>query len=230
MTVGRILRAVLIGVAAFWLLSLLPAILLRMNGIELPQAPAVPEEPVYHDRTGKTINRAEYDAMLGREYAAAHGIRTHAECKAQLQHLQQLACDRYVSSQKSIPPHIKQTDWASGKTTEQCRREVDAYWSALVEDLREMGDDHAAGVWTRKHWAPESAECQNYDNVRISKVIHEPQARLSAILKRLDSGGTATDEDRAMVRRDLPGVAAFPDNPYRTAYLRDADRFLQLAP
>ena len=51
---------------------------------------------------------------------------------------------QYVSENKKIPPHVKQGDWGSGKTTAQCVAEVNAYYEASTQDWRERGNDRTA--------------------------------------------------------------------------------------
>jgi hypothetical protein len=95
----------------------------------------------------------------------------------------------------------------------------------MTQDQRELGDEHAAATWTRKDWAPERQECQNYDNVRISKVVYEPTARLNALLEQLAQGGKVTEQDQATVRQDMALVSTFPDHAAKRAYFEKVDQF-----
>jgi len=225
------LRAVLIGVVLFLLLQATPFLLLKLSGVDLPGPPPVEEapEPIYHDKSGKRINEPDYRIMVGHDRAQASGIASHAECKNMAKIFEAEGCHRFVTAQKAIPPHIRQENFGSGKTTTQCRDEVNAYWEPLIQDMREEGKDHAAGSWTRRNWMPELAECQNYDNIRIGDVIHKPASRLQDLVKKAEDGGRITEPERAMVLKDLTGVSAFPDNPYKQAYLAQSDYFFQLA-
>jgi hypothetical protein len=226
----KLLRAVVIGVIAFVLLSLLPRLLLTLNGVNLEPTPTVTEEePIYHDKTGKRINQPDHDLLMGHDQAEAQGITSHAACKATFKGFMAMGCHRHVTEQKHIPPYVHQGNWIGGKTTAQCRAEVDAYWRAATQDQREQGDDHAADVWTRRNWGPDLQECQNYDNVRIGKVIYEPTERLDKLLLQLAEGGHATEQDKAMVRQDMLLVSTFPDHEAKRAYLDKADRFFQRA-
>jgi len=226
----RLLRAVLLGVAVFVLLSFLPRLLLMWNGVNLDPAPAaVEEELVYHDKNGQRINEADHGILMGREQAQAQAITSHAACKATFKGFMEMGCHRHVTEQKHIPPYVRQGNWIGGKTTAQCEAEVNAHWRAATQDQREQGHDHAADSWTRRHWWPDLKECQNYDNVRISKVVYEPTERLEKLLGHMAQGARATEEDKAMVRQDMQLVSSFPDHQAKRSYLEKADRFFQLA-
>jgi hypothetical protein len=226
----RLLRAVLIGVGIFVLLSLLPRLLLRLEGVNLALPPmAIDDEPVYRDAKGQRINQADHDIQLGYEQARQRQTPSHAACKQDFKGFMEMGCHRLVTEQKHIPPYVPQGNWGGGKTTEACRAEVDAYWRAATQDQREQGHDQAADVWTRRNWSPDLRECDNYDNVRISKVVYEPTARLDQLLQRMATGTHATEEDRAQVRRDLALVGTFSEHPARKAYFDKADRFFLLA-
>lgn len=223
------LRAVLIGVIVFVLLSFLPRLLLVLNGVNLSPAPAaVEDEPVYHDKDGKRINEVDHGILAGREQAQAQGITSHAACKTAFKGYLVMGCHRYMTEQKHIPPYVHQGNWNGGKTTAQCEAEVNAYWRAATQDEREQGNDRAADSWTRRSWMPDLKECQNYDNVRIGKVVYEPTARLDKLLGHMAQGARATEEDQAMVRKDMQLVSRFPDHEAKRAYMAKADRFFEL--
>jgi hypothetical protein len=211
-------------------LSFMPRLLLTLNGINLdPAPPAVEEEAVYHDKNGKRINQPEHEILMGHDQAEAQAITSHAACKAAFKGFMTMGCHRYVTEQKNIPPYVRQGNWIGGKTTEQCRAEVNAYWQAVTQDQREKGDGHAADVWTRRSWSPDLQECQNYDNLRISKVIYKPTERLDKLLQQMAEGGRAMKQDKAVVRQDILLVSTYPDHEAKRAYLAKADRFFQLA-
>lgn len=233
LTVKKILRAIAIGVCAYWLLGYLPAIfILATKALKSTERIAEDDEPTYYDKEGKRINSAEHSMLVGYETAEQKSITEHAACKLLYgkpeDGLKQMGCSRYVSSQKTQPPHVRQGNWDSGKTTAECEAEVNAYWSVSIQDLREKGDDHAANSWTRKNWVPELAECKNYDHVRIGKVVFEPLGRLQEILRKLDQGGQWTDLDREIVEKDIEQVKAFPEHKYRSQYLDMAARFFRI--
>lgn len=223
---ARVLRAVAIGVGIFALLTYLPQLLWMYEGMPGPQASVpVEEEPIYRDQDGQPINEADHHLRVGQEQAKIQGITSHAACKTVFKGLQVMGCQRHVTEQKNIPPLVRQGDWSSGKTTAQCRAEVNAHWAAMTQNERELGNPHAAAVWTRRHWTPELRQCQNYDNVRIGKVIHEPTRRLDDLLLKQSQGGRVTDQDRAMVQRDMQLVSTYPDDPAKRAYLDKVDQF-----
>lgn len=229
LTIMKVIRAVLIGALAFWLLGFLQSyFVMRAIGLSQQQE-IVDDEPVYHDKSGKRINQPDFEIMSGYDAAKQKQVSTHAECAIAFQHFYKTGCQKYVTEQKVFPPKIKQGDWDSGKTTAQCAAQVNAYWEPIIKDEQEKGDGHAAASWTRSDWGPDLKECQNYDNVRIGKVIHEPAARLDEILKRLEQGGKVTEADRETIRKDMPGVSAYPDHEYRTAYLNKVERFFRFA-
>jgi hypothetical protein len=76
---------------------------------------------------------------------------------------------------------------------------------------------------------PALRECENFDNIRIVRVIHEPQTRINTILDRVRNGGEITEQDKQTVKTDYPGVFSFPENRYRTQYLNSAEEFFKLA-
>lgn len=224
----RVLRAVALGLAGFMLLSWSPRLMLALNGIEPPAPPqAEPdEEPLVLDADGQRVHKPAMDELKAWAVARERGFTSHAQCKeAFTARPGRSGCDRYITEQKHIPPHARQGNWVGGKTTAQCLAEVDAYWRAVIQDQREMGNDRAADVWARRRWAPEARECQNYDNVRITRVVYEPTQRLDALLARQAQGLAITEEDRAVVRRDMALVSTYPDDKAKRAYLAKVDLF-----
>lgn len=192
-------------------------------------APAAPRPAAYLDKTGNRITELEYRTELGYEAAKAKGIAHHQGCKDMPTIGETDGCRRYVTEQKHIPPYIPQRDFASGKSSAQCREEVDGHFRPLIADMRERGDGHAADVWTRKRWMPELEQCANYDNLRIGKVIHDPASRLSALIGKAERGEAITGDDRRAVTHDLAGVLAFPDCPEKSAYIERSERFFRIA-
>lgn len=231
----KILRAVAIGVGLYVLLSLSPLLILKLQGISLnrPQGVSEDSEPVYHDKKGKTINKAEYDFMVGYDAAKEKTITAHADCNSAYPSPQQFllkeGCQKYVTEQKHFPPHVKQGHWDSGKTTAECRAEVNAYWDAQILDTKERGGSYKYMGIDNSPIEQELKECQNYDHVRILKVVYEPMNRLDALLEKLEQGGVASPEDRKIVRNDMQQVSTFPENQDTRAYFEKTDRFFQLA-
>lgn len=219
----RIVRAGLIGGLLFvvWSYALAP----WMGRTSQPQASDV----LAPAAAQSAVSEFDQDNEQGYAQARRDHIASHADCRKLVNSFMISGCQRYVTEQKHIPPAPPQAAYNSGKSTATCVAEVNAHWEPLIQDLRERGDEYAADTASRTDWDPELQNCQNYDHVRIGKVIHEPAARLREMMKKLEDGGKATDEDVATVRRDLPGVESFPDNQYRAAYLQEARYFLDIA-
>jgi len=233
LTIQKILRAIAIGACAYWVLGHIPAIVILVtHPLRNNQNVAEDDEPIYYDKNGKRINSADHSQLVGYETAQQRNITEHAACKTLYgkpeDGLKLTGCSRYVSSQKIQPPRVRQGDWNSGKTTAECEAEVNAYWSVVIQDMRERGDDHAANSWTRRNWSPELVECKNYDNARIGKVVFEPLIRLRDILRRLDQGKEWTEQDRETVQKDIEQVTAFPEHQAKTEYLEGAARFFRI--
>lgn len=232
LSLGRIIRAIFIGVFLYGLFTMLPFFILRFNGVQIAGNNATAEEsdePIYHDESGKRIDESTFQIMSGYEMAKEKNIVSHAACDSMAKIFNQRGCHKYVTEQKHIPPHIQQKHVDPDKTTAQCIAEVNAYYVPLIQDMREQGDNHAAGSWSRRRWDPELQECQNNDHVRISSVVYEPASRLDDILKKLEQSGTVSEQDRATVLKDLTGVSQFPDHPEKLAYIKKSDHFFQLA-
>jgi hypothetical protein len=230
----RIIRAVIFGVVLYVFLSYSPILFLKMNGIKIAQPQQqIDDDPVYHDKNGKRITVHEYNENNAYQKAEKDDIKSHAECKelypAPNQGFQRTGCDKYVTEQKHFPSHIKQGNWIGGKTTAECEAEVNAYWEPILQDMREKGEDQAADSWGRRNYGPELHECQNYDNVRISKVVYEPISRIDAIIKKLEQGGSVTEEDNETITKDRQLVSSFPENEYTKQYSFKLDRFFKLA-
>lgn len=229
-TPKRIVSAVLIGVILFALLTVSPILWLKILGVSL-DGPKVEQatEPVFLDGNGIPLSEARYWFVNGFDEAKRRHITDHEECNRMAKHSEAVGCHEYVTQQKRFPPHIRQGDFDSGKTTEQCRSEVAAYWSPRIEDMKERGDFDGASYSTTQEFLPEMGVCENYDNVRITKGIHEPTSRLQEILAKMKYGVIASDQDRAIVLRDLAGVSTFRDSPFKEYYLAKSQYFFQLA-
>ncbi len=202
----------------------------RLSGANLATPPIAvdPNPRIYTAKSGKKINMADVEIQEGYALAKEKGLTTHAECRLLDKVWHKAGCDRYVTEQV-MPPHIRQEHFDSGKTTEQCRAEVNAYYEVYVRDLAETGHDRAPNAVTKRHWLPELKECQNYDNLRIDKVIYQPTYRLDAILNRVEQGAPISEEDRSVVLKDSDLVATFPEHKYKRAYLAKREYFFQIA-
>jgi hypothetical protein len=228
LSVFRVLRAVAIGVLVFGLWTQWPRLMLAWHGIELPtQQQDLPADPTYRNASGEIVQQPEHDTQVGHDQAKVLGISRHADCEVQFKGWMKRGCHQWVTEAKHIPPHVQQGNWVGGKTTAQCLTEVDAFWRAVTQDEREQGNAHAAEVWTRRSWMPERQECQNYDNVRITEVIYEPTDRLQAWLKKVEQGVQLSEQEQAMLKRDMALVSTYPDHAAKRAYLLKVDVLLQ---
>jgi hypothetical protein len=229
LSVFRVLRALALGVLVFVLWTQLPRLMLVWHGIELPtqNQQALPEDPTYRNASGEIIQQPDHDTQLGHDQAKALGISRHADCKVQFKGWMERGCHQWVTEAKHIPPHVQQGNWVGGKTTAQCLAEVDAFWGALTQNEREQGNARAAEVWSRRSWAPEREECQNYDHARITEVIYEPTARLEAWLQKVGHGSSLTADEQAALKHDMALVSTYPDHAAKRAYLVKVDELLQ---
>ena len=227
----RIFRAISIGIFIFIFLTISPILIYKISEAKPPRSTLTDEteEPIYRDKNGNRINEPDYEITAGYDLAKKNSITSHATCNSMAKIFQAEGCHRYVTEQKHFPSHVRQENFDSGKTTEQCRAEVNAYYEPLIQDIREKGDDWAATVQAQKHWFPETQECQNFDNIRISKVIYEPTSRLQEILKKIELGGAITEEDRTVVLNDLAEASKFPDHPAKLSYIEKSDYFFKIA-
>jgi hypothetical protein len=221
LTVWKALRAVAIGVVLFSAVMLAPVAVMKYNSLQLALKHTEDSGgQVYRDKKGEVISATDHFLEVGYEGARSRKLTTHAACAKQFKNVQLVGCQKYVSEHKVMPPHVQQGNWDSGKSSAQCRAEVEAYWNAMARDEKEKG-----GTLPPKQWAGELQACQNYDNVRVSKSVVEPGYRLDAILKRLDAGGHVTEKDREQVRKDTEMVMGYPENEQRKAYLYKVERF-----
>jgi hypothetical protein len=99
---------------------------------------------------------------------------------------------------------------------------VHAHYVPVLQDMLEQGDDHAVAVWQRKRVAPLVRQCNNIDNGRILRDVHEPLAHLDALLAQVREGRPLTDADLTRLRREHPVVEDFREDPLRTRYLEAA--------
>ena len=109
----KILRAIAVGVGLFLLVIFSPRLILKLQGIDLNRSQGVAEhnEPVYLDKNGKQINKADYDLMVGYDTAKENTIITHADCNSAYPSPQQFllkeGCQKYVTEQKHLPMHLQ---------------------------------------------------------------------------------------------------------------------------
>lgn len=165
---ARVLRIILLVLFAALGWQILVNYAVVQSVVARAQAPEPPPDPIYLDKQGRRINEADFHVQQGYERAEKDGITSHAECRQREQHLARLGCQRYVTEHKTFPPYVHQGNWDSGKTTAQCRDEVNAYWEAYVQEDRERGLMGSSDPFShvQENWRLELRQCENYDNFR----------------------------------------------------------------
>lgn len=163
-------------------------------------------------------------------------MRKHAICKKQWLSdrmvYEKSGCSKYVTEEnvtKLSQPIPKHTGWDDGTTTAECIAERSVNVDRAVHDMQERGDGYAASVWLRKTIEPELSECQNFDNIITGRVIHQPQLKLTEILRKVRNGDVITDEERLTIQKDYPGVNSFPQDEYRSKYMTDIEELFKIA-
>lgn len=185
----------------------------------------------------KEPNSAEKAINEGYEWARQNDVRNHAQCRSRWTDddhnaLQRGGCSKYVTEVnvvnklKPIPHH---ESWDDGTTTAQCVAEVRAYWDPVLQDMIEQGNAQAVEAEINGSVNPALRQCNNFDNIRISHVIHEPQLRLAVILRKVKAGKSLSGRDKLTIRNDHPGVFDFPENEYRTKYLNTLEEIFSIA-
>jgi len=229
---GRVLRAVMIGAAIYYLWAFATTYMMRRiitdSGLQATEHQAIDPKPWTGERPP---NEADLAIKKGYDWATERDVRNHAVCREQWtdanhDSLVSSGCSKYVTEQnvtKVVKPIPKHNGWDDGTTTAECIAEVRAYWDPVIRDMREKGDHHAASSWMNRNVGPSIQECSNFDKVRIIQVIYEPQRRLDAILDKARSGEFLTHHDIQTVKKDYPGALLYPDNQYRTKYLNAAE-------
>lgn len=182
-------------------------------------------------------NSADSAINEGYEWARLNDVKNHVQCKSRWtdddhKALQRGGCSKYVTEVnvlnklKPIPHH---ESWDDGTTTAQCVADVRAYWDLIVQDMIEQGNGQEAAARINDSVNPELKQCNNFDNIRISHVIHEPQSRLSVILRKVKAQKALSGRDKLTIRNDYPGVFDFPENEYRTKYLSTLEEIFSIA-
>lgn len=182
------------------------------------EVPSLPTAPVF--------NEADEALAEGARWAKANRVDSHQTCQATLgPGLKGLGCHRYVTAQKYIP---LLANWRTQPTTRDCVIGVHAHYDPLFQDMIEQGEYRAVSVWQRKRLEPDLRECNNIDNVRIIEAVHEPLARIEAILTHLRAGQPLSENELAQLRRDYPVVEEFREHNLRSRYLALADELFAL--
>lgn len=171
--------------------------------------PSLPTAPI--------SNPAIEAKKKGRRWAEEHQVSSHRVCREGLgKGLEALACHDYVSAQKHIPAR---PDWRSHATTRACQAAVNAHWKPILDDWTEKLEYEVVAVRIRKGLVPDLKECDNIDNIRIIEAIHQPLARLEAMLAHVKAGQALNDSEIAQLGQDLPLVEGFRDHKLRSLYL-----------
>lgn len=232
----RCMRAILIGVVLY--ISLLVfSNYYSYKAIEEYNSRRYQEEEPFKPWTGKAPpTEGEILTKVGYDWAKAKDVRSHAICKTQWvgdhKVYEKGGCSHYVTEQNVtnltvlVPKH---DGWDDGTTTAECIAERSVNVDRAVKDMQERGDSYAASVWLGRTVGPDLAECQNFDNIRISKVIHQPQLKLTEILRKVRNGVVITEEERSTIQKDYPGVDSFPPNEYRSRYMSDIEELFKIA-
>lgn len=195
-----------------------------LGQVPLPTQPSVdtPSQP-----TVLPVNEADQALQEGRQWAQTHGITRHRDCKQELgPGLRARGCHEYVTAQKKIAP--LERDGLTLPRTRDCVAAVHAHYDPVLQDMAEQGDYRAASVWQYRVVAPLEQQCNNIDNLRFLRDVHEPMQRLNAMLSQLRAGQTLAEADLAVLRREYPEVELFRDHPERTRYLNGAQELFGL--
>jgi len=183
------------------------------------EVPSLPTAPVF--------NEADQALAEGTRWAEANRVDSHQACQTALgPGLKARGCHRYVTALKHIPPLA---NWRTQPTTRECVAGVHAHYDPLFQDMIEQGEHHAVSVWQRKRFEPDLRECNNIDNVRIIQAVHEPLARIEAMLAHVRAGQPLSEDELAQLRYDLPVVEGFREHNLRSRYLALADELFALA-
>jgi hypothetical protein len=233
--VRRALRAVAIAFAIYYMMSLSIGYVMKKPRIGFGQQGAEQAIKDLHLPPGQLPpNEADLAVRTGYAWASEHDVRSHAECgkrwlDANHDSLARSGCSKYVTEQNVLKVSVPIPPRRWDETTAECVANVHAYWDPVIDDMSKKGEIHAAGSWMSRTVMPALNECQNLDNIRIARVVYEPQTRIDEILKRVRNGGAITEEDKQTVRTDYLGAFSFPENSYRTQYLNSAEEFFKLA-
>lgn len=173
------------------------------------EVPSLPTAPI--------SNPAIEAAKKGRRWAEVHQVSSHQTCREGLgKGPEALACHDYVSAQKHIPAR---PDWRSHATTRTCQAAVNAYWKPILDDWAEKLEYDVVAARIRNGLGPDLKECENIDNIRIIEAIHQPLARIDAMLTQVKAGQALDESEIAQLGQDLPQVEEFRDHKLRSLYL-----------
>jgi hypothetical protein len=220
----RIYFLLMLFFVLFVLWQLKPAI--QQKKIVTAQQDEMKDE-VFYDGQGKQIHRSVFEQQQGYKQAKKRGFSSHADCKREFEGLAKTGCHEFVSAQVVAPAEVKRGDFASGKTTAECEAEVDAHWDPIIQEIKDTGDKDYADKLARTKFLSFS-ECRNYDNARITQVIHEPTVRVGELISKIMTGHEVTEAEIAIVRKEVEVAKRFPDGTARTGYLSQVKVFFDL--
>lgn len=173
------------------------------------------------------VNEADQALQEGLQWAQAHNTTQHRDCKEALGvGLRAAGCHRHVTAQKTIPP--LERDGLTLPRTRDCVAAVHAHYDPQLQDMAEQGDHRAAGVWQVRVVDPLVQQCNNIDNLRILRDVHEPLGRLNTLLAQVRAGQSVSEADLVVIRREYPEVVRFRDHPMRASYLAAAENLFDL--
>nr|WP_295771685.1 hypothetical protein [Rhodoferax sp.] len=173
------------------------------------------------------VNEADQALQDGVQWAQAHNTTQHRDCKDALGNsLRAMGCHRYVTAQKVVPPLVK--DGLTLPRTRDCIAAVHAHYDPSLQDAAEQGNPRVVSVWTVRVVDPLVRQCNNIDNLRILRDVHEPLGRLNTMLAQVRAGQSLSEADLVTLRREYPEVELFRDNPMRTTYLTTAQNLFDL--
>ena len=183
-----------------------------------PDTPSRPTEPT----------EADQEVEQGARWAQTNRVDSYRACDT-LPGLVAAGCRKYVEAQKvkNIPPFLP-SDWLHMATTHDCQEAVRAHYNALFQDLSESGMGHSIAYLHSEVFEPRLDECNNIDNLRIIEAVHEPLARIEAMLAHVRAGQPLSGDELTQLRRDHPVVESFRGDDLRTRYLALADELFRL--
>jgi hypothetical protein len=148
-----------------------------------------------------------------------------SDCQGQANFV--LGCRRYYLEHLDKPKPAGQGRY-EGMTTAECEVEVNASYEVARELYLQEGNTRGAAVYAARTWGPDLRDCENYDKVAQSKWMPVAYNRLQVLIDRMKAGGTVSEDEQEQVRKDFSAMAEISDQPYRAAYLKNADEYFSL--
>jgi hypothetical protein len=162
--------------------------------------------------------------LAGSAWAAAHRPEWPSSCAGSLDFV--VGCRTYFFAhlQKPKPPGQGRYE---GMTTAECQREVNANYAAAEALYLRAGNPHGAAVIRRRNWLPELQDCENYDKLVENRFMPQAYGRLQAVIDALKARQPVSADAHAAVLKDMAAMAAVRDQPYKAAYLKLADEYVE---